>query len=249
MNHRLFEDIKRQKNLMKIDEQTFFDVEKFFNSQSDKIDSNPQDATKVDMNVVDLSSNFKGSFDEMTGKIIDKFEGGYYHPDMIKDGRIQSKGKMGDSGETMMGIDRKHGGTINTSSDGKKFWDSIDNAGAKDKWKYDYRGGPMESELRKLVIKMIKPFYSDYVSRYLSSEASKIVNDNPSLMFHFIYAVWNGPGWFRKFSTVINDSVKKGMTDPKKLAEIAIRSRIDSGNSLIAKNGKKMSDLIGTNLV
>ena len=68
-------------------------------------------------------------------------------------------------------------------------------------------------------------------------------------MMHFIYAVWNGPGWFQKFSRVINDAVKKGITDPNKLSEIAVRSRIDSGNSIIAKTGRKMDDLIGTNLV
>ena len=67
-------------------------------------------------------------------------------------------------------------------------------------------------------------------------------------MFHFVYATWNGPGWFRKFATKINDAVKKGITDPNKLTEIAIRSRIDSGNSIIAQGGKKIDNILGTNL-
>ncbi len=245
MNHRLVEDIQRQQSLMKIEEQEFFDVYKFMGLNK----PTPQDATSVDMDIPDLGSNLKGSFEQMASNVIDKFEGGYYHPNMTKDGRYPGGTSMGNSGETMMGIDRKHGGTINTSSDGREFWNIIDKAGAKEKWKWNYKGGPLESKLRGLVSKMIKPLYDDYVRRYLSPEAGKIVNESPSLMMHFIYAVWNGPGWFQKFSRVINDAVKKGITDPNKLSEIAVRSRIDSGNSIIAKTGRKMDDLIGTNLV
>jgi hypothetical protein len=40
--------------------------------------------------------------------IIEKLEGGYYHPDMLTDGRIKD-GRYGGSGETMFGIDRKTG--------------------------------------------------------------------------------------------------------------------------------------------
>ena len=43
--------------------------------------------------------------------IIDKLEGGYYHPDMLEDGRIKDS-RYSASGETMMGIDRKAGGKI-----------------------------------------------------------------------------------------------------------------------------------------
>jgi hypothetical protein len=159
-----------------------------------------------------------------------------------------NKGAMGNSGETMMGIDRRHGGDINTSPDGIEFWKIIDDAGASSKWKHNYMGGTLEPKLRSLVAKMMKPFFLKNMNNYLSPEARKIVESNPNLMFHFVYSTWNGPGWFRKFATKINDAVKKGITDPNKLTEIAIRSRIDSGNSLIAQGGKKIDDILGTNI-
>jgi hypothetical protein len=68
-------------------------------------------------------------------------------------------------------------------------------------------------------------------------------------MFHFIYAVWNGPGWFRRFAEKINDQVKKGEKNPEKLYKVGLNSRLDSGNSLIAKSGDKIDDLMGTNMV
>lgn len=235
MKRRLVEDIKRQQKLMNIEEQSFFDVEKFM-----KGSSTPQDATfvSVDTKIPQVST---GSFEEITNKVIDELEGGYYHPKM-------NQSAMGNSGETMMGIDRRHGGDINTSPEGKEFWKLIDDADASSKWKHNYRGGDLESKLRSLVVKMIKPFFLKNMNNYLSPEARKIVESNPNLMFHFVYATWNGPGWFRKFATKINDAVKKGITDPNKLTEIAIRSRIDSGNSIIAQGGKKIDDILGTNL-
>ena len=203
---------------------------------------NPQDATYVD------TSNYTptitdNSFESMTNKVIDNLEGGYYHP------KMKSGSAMGDSGETMMGIDRKHGGTINTTDAGKEFWKIIDDADASTKWKHYYKGGELEPKLKKLVAKMMKPYYDSYMDRYLSPEAKKIVEKNPDLNFHFVYATWNGPGWFQKFGKKINDAVAKGIEDPKKLIQIALRSRLDSGNSIIAQTGRKMDDILGTNLV
>jgi hypothetical protein len=235
MKRQLVEDIKRQQKLMNIEEQSFFDVAKFMQGSS-----TPQDATfvSVDTKIPQVSP---GSFEEITDKVISALEGGYYHPNM-------NKGAMGNSGETMMGIDRRHGGDINTSPDGKEFWTIIDDAGASSKWKHNYMGGSLEPKLRSLVAKMMKPFFLKNMNNYLSPEARKIVESNPNLMFHFVYSTWNGPGWFRKFATKINDAVKKGITDPNKLIEIAIRSRIDSGNSIIAQGGKKIDNILGTNV-
>ena len=243
MKRRLVEDIKRQQKLMNIEEQSFssekrpsfFDVEKFM-----KGSSTPQDATfvSVDTKIPQVSP---GSFEEITDKVISALEGGYYHPNM-------NKGAMGNSGETMMGIDRRHGGDINTSPDGIEFWKIIDDAEASSNWKHNYMGGTLEPKLRSLVAKMMKPFFLKNMNNYLSPEAKKIVESNPNLMFHFVYSTWNGPGWFRKFATKINDAVKKGITDPNKLIEIAIRSRIDSGNSIIAQGGKKIDNILGTNV-
>lgn len=241
MRRILIKEIERQKELMKLDEQihispllNLITLQKYFSPDKKKQSSEPVGK--------------KGSFQDMVNLIIDKIEGGYYHPNKHK-----SSG-MGDSGETMMGIDRKHGGTINTSTEGIEFWSLIDKAGAskpdsKGGWKWNYKGGNLESKLKSIVTKMIQKRYDDYSSRYLTPEAKKIVDSNPGLMFHFIYAVWNGPGWFRRFAEKINDQVKKGEKNPEKLYKVGLKSRLDSGNSLIAKSGDKIDDLMGTNMV
>lgn len=242
MSNRLLEDIKRQQQLMNLDEQLLAPLQSFLDLSKRW---SGQDATSVNIDIPQLN-NLKGSFEDMTTQVIDKLEGGYYHPDMVKDGR--HPGGMGNSGETMMGIDRKHGGTINTSAEGKEFWNLIDKADAKKKWKWNYRGGGLESKLKDLVVRMMKPNYEAFVSRYLTPEAAKIVNGNPSLMFNFIYAVWNGPGWFQKFAKVVNDAVKQGTKNPDELTRKVIQARLNSGNKFIAQGGKKIDDFIGTNL-
>ena len=182
-------------------------------------------------------------FDGIVAKVIDKLEGGYYHPDMLQDGRVRDA-RYGNSGETMMGIDRKAGGDINTTPEGIEFWKLIDDANARTEWRWGYRGGALESQLRKLAGKMIKRYYDKYASRYLSSKALTIVNENPKLLFNFVYAVWNGPGWFKNFAEDINTAVDNGITDPEELAKIELKDRLNSGNSLIAQGGKKIADLL-----
>ena len=181
-------------------------------------------------------------FEDIVKSVISGLEGGYYHPE-----RHKSSG-MGDSGETMMGIDRKHGGTINTSPEGIEFWGLIDQADAKNKWKWNYKGGPLEEKLMSLVAKMIKPRYVTYSKRYLSPEAAEIVNQSVPLQFHFTYAVWNGPGWFQKFARKVNEKVKQGVTDPKELAKFAIETRINSGNKIIARSGQKIMNSLSSQL-
>jgi hypothetical protein len=240
MKRILIKEIERQKELMNVKEQimvpnlmNIFDISRYFKQD----DSTKSTTTSV-------PTKFKaGSFEEMASTVIDKLEGGYYHPQKHK-----SSG-MGDSGETMMGIDRKHGGNINITPEGKEFWSLIDKADAKNKWEWNYKGGPLESKLRNLVIKMIKPLFESYSQRYLDPEAREIVMKSPGLMFHFIYAVWNGPGWFRKFAEKINEKVKRGVKDPKQLYMTALKSRTESGNTLIARSGTKIDDILGTNMV
>ena len=151
---------------------------------------------------------------------------------------------MGDSGETMFGIDRKHGGTLNTSSAGVQFWNLIDKNKNKSEWKHGYRGGQLEGQLLDLVSQIMQPHYETLAKKYLSSEAKSIVDSDKRLLFHFIYASWNGSGWFQKFSKKFNNSVDSGITNPDELVKVAIDSRIDSGNKLIAQGGRKIDSFI-----
>jgi len=180
-------------------------------------------------------------FRQITRSVINNLEGGYYNPKWHN-----TKG-MGRSGETMFGIDRRHGGDYNTSPAGIKFWGIIDKNKSQQVWKYNYRGGQLEGELTDLVVDIIQPFYNEFKNRYLSPTAKKLVDSDSRLTFHFAYAVWNGPGWFRKFAKVINKSVENGELNTDVLSKKAIRSRVDSGNSLIAKSGRKIDDVLGIN--
>lgn len=191
-------------------------------------------------------------FKQITGIVIDKLEGGYYHPNMLKDGRVKDS-RYGNSGETMFGIDRLKGGTINTSDAGKRFWALIDNANARNTWKWNYMGGNLAPKLKDLTAEMI---YSNYVSwskLYMTLQTQQLVDSDPRLVFHFIYATWNGPGWFKKFAQDMNAATAKGIKNTDKLVEIALDSRIKEGLkkgeppvSLIKQGGLKIAGFIDT---
>ena len=113
----LREEILRQKKLMNLQEQNqswgdaLYDymssgLKSIFFGDDDEDEKKPK---KLEDKI--------GSFEKIAGQLIDEIEGGYFHPIMVKGGRGFPKGSrsMGDSGETMFGIDRKHGAEINTS--------------------------------------------------------------------------------------------------------------------------------------
>lgn len=184
-------------------------------------------------------------FDEMVRLVIEKLEGGYYHPNMLNDGRVKDR-RYRKSGETMFGIDRRNGGDINTSSAGQQFWSTIDSANARSTWKWNYDGGSLKPKLLNLVSQMIKPKYDEYTRRFLSPEAAVIVNKDKRLMFNFIYATWNGEGWFKKFANKVNQSVLSGTKSPDEVNRVAINARTQSGNSLIAQGGRKIDSIVST---
>lgn len=193
----------------------------------------------------------ENQFIAITKIVIDKLEGGYYHPNMLKDGRVKDPkglfsagpGRVA-SGETMFGIDRVNGGSINTTPAGTAFWRKIDASGAANTWAYNYRGGSLMEELKILAAKVMYPEYLNDSKKYLSTEAQSIVNSDNRLIFHFSYASWNGPGWFKRFAKPINEAVAKGTKNPNDLLEIALKSRIQSGNPLIETTGNKIAEFI-----
>jgi hypothetical protein len=253
MSQRLLENIKKQLNLMKLDEQDSNKALDLFvkNLMQANTDANPTlglddvEDEKKTKNTPEKSS-VPYNFNTIVEDVINNLEGGYYHPDMVKDGRLKSSNNMGDSGETMFGMDRKYGKDFAKSAAGVEFWGIIDDADAKNKWKWNYKGGNLEPRLKELVSKMIKPVFDSLSNRYLSKEAQQIVKNNPKLTFNFAYATWNGPGWFQKFAKKVNEAVKDGVTDPEELAKVAIDARLNSGNSIIAQGGKKVSKVMDT---
>lgn len=186
----------------------------------------------------------KQKFDSITKTIIDRFEGGYYHPNM-------NISAMGKSGETMFGIDRVHGGdSLNKSAKGTEFWSLIDSANASTTWRHGYTGGALKDRLKQLVVDMMYPLYESWSTKYLTTKAKQIVDSSERLAFHFCYAIWNGIGWFRKFANDINDSVTKGTTNVNDLVNVALASRKDEGlkkgsppNAIVQKSGNTMEDI------
>lgn len=192
-------------------------------------------------------------FKKVSDKIIDNIEGGYYHPSFKEKGAKTVSGDfypassfdvMGDSGETMFGLDRKHGGKLNQSADGIEFWSIIDDAQKNEgRWAYEYRGGTDEQKLRTLVAKILYEEFKKNSEKYLNPEAKKIVFADNKLYFQFAYATWNGSRYFQKFSNAINKEVENGVTNPEELYDTVVEARHNSGqsNRKIAKIDKVIS--------
>ena len=179
---------------------------------------------KFDLN--DISSGSVDSkWENVTKKVIDEFEGGYWNP---KCGH-QTKG-MGKSTETMFGLDR-YNGSIESTPEGKEFFRIIDNEKTDlgiqqfcKTWKWNYKGGNLEDTLKTLAAKIMKHQYDNNSKNYFSPELRKRVEANDSLLMHFSYASWNGPGYFKKFAKSLDDGIKSGKSD-EELIKQAISDR------------------------
>jgi hypothetical protein len=203
--------------------------------------------TESDVNKKVTGSLVDDKFEEITKTIINNLEGGYYHPEFKIKGAKTTSGKslppskftpMGRSGETMFGIDREHGGKINTSSSGSEFWSIIDNAQKKGRWPYNYMGGELKDRLTTIVSKIMKEQYNTNANNFLSKEARSIVERDPKLLFNLAYASWNGPGYFKKYAKKINDSVNMGITNPDELDSMVYSMRTNKSQKI--KNASEM---------
>ena len=197
----------------------------------------------VKLNTSNINVDVK-DWQGMVNLVIDKLEGGYYHPDMLNDGRVRDS-RYGGSGETMFGLDRRAGNNENTP-EGREFWAYIDSLNARSNWKWNYmaKDNPQIGvKLRQLAGNYIKPFYGKYMKTYLSTEAAAIVNNYAPLTFNFIYATWNGEGWFKRFANALNKAVSSGNTDPKSLSNLVNQVRGGSGNSLISQGAPKVASV------
>ena len=187
------------------------------------------------------------NFNGLADKIITEIEGGYYHPDMLKDGRIKDS-RYGASGETMFGMDRRTGSVYVNTPEGKEFWNIIDSSGARKSWPWNTMGGVYETKLRTLAIKMIQKEFNRLLAKYITDKnITDLVNKSVGLTFNFIYATWNGEGYFRDMAKLLVDNYNSGIVDPNKLIDNQISFRLNHSNSLIKQSGEKMRDIINKN--
>jgi hypothetical protein len=184
-----------------------------------------------------ISSN--SNFRQITDKIIEKLEGGYYNPIWHK------KSGMGKSGETLFGLDRKYGGTLNTSPEGREFWRLVDQNKNKEIWKHYYTPtGSLNEKLRNLLSSILQKSYQDFSKKYLNPESQKIVESDPRLKFHFAYATWNGQGFFRKFADRLNQRIEnQRILDPTKLFKMSMQDRRDT---VIASSAPKIEKIFNS---
>lgn len=206
-------------------------------------------------------------YKKLVALVIDKLEGGYYHPNMLKKNPKKFEGYE-NSGETLFGLDRHAGhdlyystprpkgrekvfvnlpyiesGAYKYASDeARDFWTTLDDADAKNKWGWGDRGGSLEPKLRDLAGLIMKPGFNKFFKKYIDEEVQQIVKGDDRLIFHFLYATWNGIKFFQKFAKAINDAYKNGVKTADGLYSIAIESRL---NTSVPKSAEVMVEIFG----
>ena len=199
----------------------------------------------------------------ITRQVITLLEGGYFHPNMIKDSRaVPGLNLYGKSGETMFGLDRHAGhsifyssprkssdvlknmqyipGYIYRSDAARQFWQLIDNAGAATKWKWNYKGGNLSETLADLAGKIMFEQYKKFSEIYLTPASRAIIDTSPELQFNIAYATWNGSGFFKYYSDIINKAVTNGITNAETINNKVLEARLNSQYPTIKRAGEKM---------
>lgn len=184
--------------------------------------------------------------------IIDNIEGGYYHPDMkplLKGGE-----EMGISGETMYGIDRKAGAPLYTvgTPQAIKFWQIIDNnfgSHHSDTAYYNDKANG-QKKIPAAVGNQLKPLAAAIIIsgfeknlRFLSEGAKKMVLNNPRLLLQFLYATYNGSGYFQTFANVMNAAYSNGERSAIAFWNL-IQNKRRSFGGLFAKGANKLDALL-----
>ena len=212
------------KSLYGLKEQNSFSdlLNVFMNSGSKSSDSKSTETKSNSTPSGDVSSNWM----DVTKKVIDNFEGGYWNHWECKNHPYSSM--YDKSGETMFGLDRKAGNIENLGSEGKEFFKIIDDEKKKlgmnsfcKKWSYNYKGGELGDKLKDLAAKIMKNSYDKNMSNYVKDpETKQRIENNKGLLLHMSYACWNGPVFFRDFAKSIEEGVKSGKSDSE-LIQIA----------------------------
>lgn len=178
--------------------------------------------------------------------VIPAFEGGYYHPAMKQNFKASDQAKLGDSGETLFGLDRKHGAQLARYPEWKTFWELTDqdrklNPGI---WKYNYKpAGELGRRLRWLASSIMFKWFSYLAGKYILVGAMDEIAADERLIIHFSYASWNGEGWFKRYAEALNKALQKhdGLANEKELIyKDTIKARTESSNKVIRQQGANM---------
>lgn len=203
------------------------------------------------------------SFVEVTEAVISNLEGGYFHPDMTRDGRVRDS-RYSTSGETMFGLDRKQGD--NSSNAARNFWGEIDKAGARSKWRWNHMPkDPLYSKLVQYAAGVIEPMFNRSLSKFCPDKnIQNLIKSDGRLMFNVIYAQWNGIGWIKGLLGVIVEEYNNGNKTADSLLKASVVERVKGGHrmyrigtgktlgsrsaSLIAQGGRKIAKITGVQI-
>lgn len=164
-------------------------------------------------------------------QVIKYLEGGYYNPSLhggakVKDTRYDA------SGETMFGIDRKAGGVNNDEK--KRFWKRLDEIRKGEPWPhYSYPKNQKDrDELERLAGDIILKAFRASQARE-REKGSKLLADliesDGRLIFHFVYAQYNGPGYASGFRQIARQAIKNGATTSDQVLEGQLQERRSGG--------------------
>jgi hypothetical protein len=240
------------------------EVEEYFAMAEERLTNPPSQTSsgkyEGSATIVPSKLNKNMTFVQVTEAVISNLEGGYFHPDMTKDGRIKDS-RYSTSGETMFGLDRVKGDSKSAAA--KKFWGLIDTAGARTKWKWNHMPKqPLYGQLVEAAAGVIEPMFNKNLKKYCSdANLQKIIKSDGRLLFNVIYAQWNGDGWIKGLLKVLAEAYNNGSKTSEDLLKETVLERIRGGYtmykygtgkklgsrsaSLITQGGRKIAKLTG----
>lgn len=187
------------------------------------------------------------AFAQITSDIvIPSFEGGYYHPAMKKNFKASDQKKLGDSGETLFGLDRKHGAQLARYAEWELFWGMVDedrkvNPSA---WRYNYKpAAELGRQLRYLASLIMFKWFSYLAGKYILISSMDEIAADKRLLIHFSYASWNGEGWFERYAKALNAAIKKYPDNKEMIYRDTIKARTESSNAVIRQQGAHMLEV------
>lgn len=193
-------------------------------------------------------------------RVIQYLEGGYYNPVFHYHG---SDPRYAASGETMFGIDRKAGLPESKYVRSANFWNEVDRLRGGLRWKWNFiPDEPVRSKLIGLAADYILPSFERSFNSYVGTHpVRRVIESDGRLLFHFVYAQYNGPAWLKGWAKLAKQSYDAGTTSSDGLLTILLDDRSSGGYqayklgtgknlgkqsaSLIAQGGAKIKKLVG----